>query len=65
MILYIHTLYITEESTCVRPQVLSIYLEESVTYLDTCCVNSLQIYETKKEYVCINRNDCYYYHHHY
>jgi len=32
---YIHIPYITEESTYVRPQVISIYLEESVTYLDT------------------------------
>jgi hypothetical protein len=44
-----HTLYITEESICVRPQVLSIYLEESIIYLDKCCVNSPQIYEARKE----------------
>ena len=50
--LYIHTLYITEESTCVCPQVLSIYLEESVTYLDTCCVSSPQLHEAKME-VCV------------
>lgn len=46
---YAHTLYITEESTCVLLQVLSIYLEESVTCLETCCVNSPQIYKAKKE----------------